>query len=62
MGWHSHMLVLEKSYDMSTWNKVLYVNPDSTREFCQWLVGFVDDNSILFKIENLGYDCPAEKW
>ena len=54
------MLVLEKDYDMITRNKVHYVNPNSTNEFCQWLVGFVDDNSILFKLENLGYDYPVE--
>ena len=61
VGWHSHMLVLEKAYEMTTGHKVHFENPDSTREFCQWLVGFVDDNSLLLKLENLGYDSPADK-
>ena len=48
VSWHSQMLILEKCVE--------YDNPDSTRKFRQWLVGFVDNNSILFKMENMGYE------
>ena len=49
------MLTLEKSYEKETGHNVTYNNPDNTRQLCQWLVGFVDDNSIMLKLENLGY-------
>ena len=38
-----------------------YINPDSSRNFKQWLVGFVDDNYLLLKLNKMGYDAPAEK-
>ena len=54
------MLVLEKSYEKETGNRVEYFNPDTTRQFCQWLVGFVDDNSIILKMEKKGFDMKTE--
>ena len=59
VSWHSHMLTLEKAYERETGHSVTYNNPDNTRTFCQWLVGFVDDNSIMLKLENLGYEDAA---
>ena len=59
VSWHSHMLPLEKAYERETGNGVAYTNPDSSRNFFQWLVGFVDDNSLMFKMENLGYQDAA---
>ena len=53
------MLPLEKAYESETGRGVEYSNPDKTRRFFQWLVGFVDDNTILIKLERLGYDDPA---
>ena len=61
VSWHSHMLVLEEAYEKSTSNTVEFGNPDSMGKFRQWLVGFVDDNSLLFSFKNLGYDEPAVK-
>ena len=58
-SWHSHMLPLEKAYEAETGRGVEYSNPDKTRRFFQWLVGYVDDNTILIKMERLGYDDPA---
>ena len=55
------MLVLEAVYEKLTDNKVEYSNPDQTRTFCQWLVGFVDNNSMLLKLENLGFDLAEVK-
>ena len=60
VSWYSHMLPLEKAYESETRHVVQYSNPDNTRQFFQWLVGFVDDNSIIFKLENLGYSNAAE--
>ena len=56
VSWNSQMLILEDAYEATTDQTVDYTNPDDTRKFRQWLVGFVDDNSILFKMENLGYE------
>ena len=61
MSWHRHVLVLEKAYEISTSNTVGYNNPDSSLKFRQWLVGFVEDNSLFLKLKNLGYEAPAEK-
>lgn len=38
-----------------------YYNLDATRNCIKWLVGFVDDNSSMIKLENLGYNNPADK-
>jgi len=59
VSWHRHILPLEKAYESET--GVEYVNLDSTRQFSQWSVVFVDDNSILIKMENLGYADSAGK-
>ena len=37
-----------------------YTNPESSRKN-QWLISYVDDNTILVKLENLGYENTAEK-
>ena len=49
------MLPLEKAYESETGHGVKYTNPDSSRFFFQLLIGYVDDNTILVKMENLGY-------
>ena len=33
VSWHSHMLPLEKAYEMETGHGVEYSNPDNTRNF-----------------------------
>ena len=55
------MLPLEKAYERETGHGVAYTNPDSSRHFFQWLIGYVDDNTILIKLENLGYEDTAGK-
>ena len=60
-SFHSHILPLEKSYESETGHKIEYTNPDATRISCRWLVGFVDDNSIMLKLENLGYEASVER-
>ena len=54
------MLPLEKSYEAETGRGVEYSNPKKTDVFFQWLVGFVDDNTFLIKLEKLGYQNPNE--
>ena len=54
------MLPLVKGYEMETKHRVKYSNPDNTRNFFQCLIGFVDDNSILLKLEGLGYTHAIE--
>lgn len=31
-----------------------------THTLCQWLVGFADNNSIMLKLENMGYEDTAQ--
>ena len=61
MSWYSHMLVLERAYELTTGIQVNYTNPDASRNFHQWLVVFFNDNTILHKLENLGYDSNGDK-
>ena len=61
VNWYNHMLVLENAYEKATSNTVEYRNPDSSRRFRQWLVGFVDDNFLLLKLKKLGYEASTEK-
>ena len=58
-SFHSLMLPLEKAYENETGRGVEYTNPDSSRQFFQWLIGYVDDNTILIKMEHLGYEDTA---
>ena len=60
-SFHSLMLPLEKAYEAETGHGVAYTNPDSSRKFFQWLISYVDDNTILVKMENLGYEDTAQK-
>ena len=41
---------------METGNGIEYHNLDKTRRFFQWLVRFIDDKSIILKLEDLGYN------
>ena len=43
----------------STRHSVIYTNLDNTYTFYQWLFGFVDDNSMMLKLENSGYNDVA---
>ena len=54
------MLPPETTYEAETGHRIKYTNPDNTRHLFQWLVGFVDDNSIIIKLENLGYTNAVE--
>ena len=58
---HSYMLPLEREFEQETVNGVEYTNPDSTQRFFQWLVGYVDDSSILIKLEHMGCEVTAEQ-
>ena len=53
------MIPLEMADKNEIGNKVEYTNPGKTRMFCQWLVGIIDDNSIMLKLEILGYSNTA---
>jgi len=44
---HSMMLPLEKNYESETGHEVAYTNPDSSKRFFQWLISYVDENTIL---------------
>ena len=55
------MLTLEQAYAAEKGQTVDYSKPDSTRLFSQWLIGFVDDNTLLMKLYNLGFDAPVKK-
>ena len=60
VSFHSHMLPLEQAYEEETGQHVEYSNPDSTRLFSQWLIGFVDDNTLLMQLNGLGFEAPVE--
>ena len=49
------MLVLDSVYTKETGQGAEYYKPDSSLRFFQLQVGFVDDNPILIKLENLGF-------
>ena len=49
------MLPLEHVYEQETGHGVEYTNPYSSHLIFRWLVGFVNDNSILIKLENSVY-------
>lgn len=50
------MIPIEKAYEAEICNRFEYTNLDKLQQFFQWLVRFMDDNSILLKIENFSYD------
>ena len=50
ISWHSHCLVLVIAYKIMTNERVVFTNPDSSKKFIQWLVGYVDDNTLLTKL------------
>lgn len=54
-SWHSHCLVLVKAYEIMTNERVTFQNPQSRRKFIQWLVGYVDDNTLLTKLESTNF-------
>ena len=49
-SWHSHMLVLVYIYEQMTSHRVRFTDPNCVEHFSQWLVGYVDDNTILATI------------
>ena len=38
-----------------------FSNPDSTCLFSKWLIGFVDDNILIMKLDNPGFEAPVEQ-
>ena len=60
MSLHGHMPALEQAYSKETGLEVDFSNPDSTRKFSQCFIGFVDENTLLIKLQNLGFDAPVE--
>ena len=60
-SFRSLMLPLEKAYKYEINHGVDYTNPDSTMRFSQWIISHVDNNTILVKLENLGYKDTAEQ-
>ena len=51
-SWHSHMLPLIKAYESLSDEKISFSNPDRTKTFKKWLVGYVDDNTIFASISD----------
>ena len=51
-SYHSHLLIKAAAYETLTDRNLQFKSPDGTDIFTQWLVGFVDDNTILFSIPN----------
>ena len=54
------MLPLEKAYEQETDHEVEYTNPDSSRRLVQWLISYVDENTMLIKLEHLDYEDTAQ--
>ena len=50
-SWHSHCLVLTVAYELMTDERVNFNNPTSEKKFVQWLVGYVDDNTLLTQLQ-----------
>ena len=49
-GYHSHLIAKVKADESLTDQCIKFNNPDGSFGFLQWLVGFVDDNSILLSV------------
>ena len=60
VNWHNYMVIFEKCYESETRNKMEYSNPDATQVLSAVDV-FVDNKPIMFNLENLEYDSPANK-
>ena len=52
VSWHSQMLALIDSYEELIPHRAFFTSPDKTLKITQWLVGFVDDNTIVFTIKD----------
>ena len=56
MSWHSHMLALIDAYEAKVPHRAFFNSPDKSIILEQWLVGFVDDNTILFTLKDAGFE------
>ena len=59
ISWHSHMLPLIKAYEDMVGDAVTFVSPDKTRNFKKWLIGYVDDNTIFAKMNDVKFNPHA---
>lgn len=55
-SWHSHCLPLESSYKSMTDNKIEFTTASGLLKLKQWLVGYVDDNTLLAQIKKNNLD------
>ena len=56
MCWHSHMLVMMEAYEKKVPYRATFCSPDKSITLEQWLVGFVDDNTIVFTLKDLSFN------
>ena len=56
MSWPSHVLPLIDAYEEIVPHRASFSNPDRSRKLKQWLVGFVDNNTIIFTIKGPHFD------
>ena len=52
VSWHSQMLALIDSYEELIPHREFFKSHDKTLQISQWLVGFVDNNTILFTVKD----------
>ena len=51
-SYHSQLLPQVEAYEAMTDQGLRFSNPDGTLNFFQWLIGFVDDNTILLMLKD----------
>ena len=61
VSWHSHMLLLMESFEELAPHRAHFMSPDKKVKISQWLIGFVDNNTIVFTLKDKSFNIEAIK-
>ena len=57
----NRMILIWVTNVKATGQKVDCSDPNSTLKIKKWLIGFVDDNTFLIKLDDLGFDASVDR-
>ena len=60
-SWHSHMLPLIDAFEELIPHRATFISPDEKFIISQWLIGFVDDNTIIFTMKDTHFKATIEE-
>ena len=60
-SWHSHMLPLIDAFEELIPHRATFISPDKKIIISQWLIGFVDDNTIIFTMKDTHFKAAIEE-